>query len=85
MFRIAGRALKIEKIPLSKALFFADRILEPKIEIFESDLVSLGGLVNQKCGVLVSKMTKFHLQNYTYDHFTRIWRRWGNFYAHFKE
>ena len=42
--RIGGWALKIEKIPLSKALFFADRILEPKIKIFEGDLGAFGKL-----------------------------------------
>ena len=36
-------ALKIEKIPLSKPLFFADRILEPKIDSFEGDLGPFGG------------------------------------------
>ena len=44
MFRIGGWALKIEKIPLSKPLFFAHRILEPKIEIFEGDLGAFGEL-----------------------------------------
>ena len=41
---IEGWAPQIEKIPLSKPLFFADRILEPKIEIFKGDLGAFGKL-----------------------------------------